>query len=87
MSSRWELMKHRDPERLQMAAATEERALEEQREAQARQREERKAEKVCEFAGAEPGESLKIIQACILGLMGLCMWRQPCVSSPGARCV
>ena len=46
MSSRWELMKHRDPESLQMAAATEERALEEQREAQARQREEREAEKL-----------------------------------------
>lgn len=71
MSSRWELMRHRDLERLQEAAATEDRALEEQREAQARRNEERGAEKVCKFAGAEPGESLKIIQACILGLMGL----------------
>jgi len=44
MSSRWELMKHRDPERLQMAAATEDRALEKQGEAQARQHEEREAE-------------------------------------------
>lgn len=46
MSSRWELMKHRDPESLQMAAATEERALKEQREAQARQHKEREAEKL-----------------------------------------
>lgn len=37
MSSRWEMMKHRDPERLQIAADTEERALKEPREAQARQ--------------------------------------------------
>lgn len=74
MSSRWELMKHRDPNRLQMAAVTEERALEEQREVPARQHEEREAEKVCKFTGAQPGESLKIIQTWILGLMGLCRW-------------
>lgn len=81
MSSRWEMMKHRDPERLQMAADTEERALKESREAQARQCKERKAEKVCKFTGAEPGESLKIIQTWILEQMGLCRWWHPCVSS------
>lgn len=55
-----------------MAADTEERALKEAREAQARQCKERKAKKVCEFTGAEPGESLKIIQTWILELMGQC---------------
>lgn len=74
VSSRCELMKHRDPERLQMAAAMEVKALKEQREAQARQRKEAEAEKVSKFAGAEPGESLKIILTWILGLMGLCRW-------------
>lgn len=42
---------------------------------------ERKAEKVCKFTGAEPGESLKIIQTWILEQMGLCRWWHPCVSS------
>lgn len=46
-----------------MAIDTEERALKEPREAQARRCKERKAEKVCEFTGAEAGESLKIIQS------------------------
>lgn len=56
MSSQREMMKHRDPEGLQMAADTEERALKEPREAQARWCKERKAKKVCKFTGAEPGE-------------------------------
>lgn len=86
MSSRWELIKHRDLERLQMAAATE-RALEEQREAQARQCKERETEKVCRFTGAEPEGSLKIIQTWILGLMGQYGWWQPCVSRHGAHCM
>lgn len=74
MSSRWELKKHRDPERLQMATAMEERAVGEQREAQARQHKEKGAEKVCKLTGAEPEESLKMIQTWILGSMGLCGW-------------
>lgn len=50
-----------------MAADTEERALKEPREARARQCKRRKAKKACKFTGAEPGESLKIIQTWILG--------------------
>lgn len=70
-----------------MAAATEERAFQEQREAQARQHKEREMENICKFAGAEPGKSWEIIQNWILGLMGLRRWWQPFVSSPGARCM
>lgn len=79
MSSRWGLMKQRDRERLQMAVATEQKALEEQRETQARQCKGREADKVCKFCGAELEESLKIIQTRISGLMGLCRGLQPCV--------
>lgn len=75
------MLKPRGPERLQMAAYTDERALKKPREAQERQGKEKKAEKICKFTGAEPGESLQIIQTWILELMGLCRWWQPCVSS------
>lgn len=75
------MMEHRDPERLQMAADTEERALKEPREAQARQCKERKAKKVYEFTGEEAGESLKIIQTWIIKLIGLCRSWHPYVSS------
>lgn len=53
-----------------MAAAMEERTLEEQRKPQARQHEERKAKKVCKFAGADSRGNMKIIQTSILGLPG-----------------